>query len=227
MVKKIKFNKIIFSILISLMLTQLSIPAYAPLTFPDYIEHRPLVPVANLNLNYEEIVVSVRDGINMQFRDIIDGTSNTMVIDSIGYGIAEIDGEGYQATSAFIHQMSLNIRINNGFILGLSDGTIKELRAPVNITGTSILTLLTSEGRASFKGMIVGTVTFSDPGTLDILNLDLKFTGSALSNSNFIMVDIQGSIRSILTLDGLNPTFDLNLDAAGTILANDATWGRI
>jgi hypothetical protein len=57
MVKEINSKNIVFSILISLLVIQLSIPANSLEALPDRFERMRIEPVADLSLNYERIIV--------------------------------------------------------------------------------------------------------------------------------------------------------------------------
>jgi hypothetical protein len=87
--------------------------------------------------------------------------------------------------------MSLNIVIADAIRYG----------EPLQVNGKSSITILTPQGKILFKGVIRGTATYNDLGTLDTFTTNLKFIGSLSTQSSF-MIDLQNTFM-VLDMQGL------------------------
>jgi hypothetical protein len=222
MEREINFKKIFLSILISLMVLQLSVPVYAPAALPDRYERMPLEPVADLSLNYENVVArsitgSGFGGFNPDIRE------RSIVIDCIGYGIVSI---GFQSgdviNTEFLQKMSLNFQDNAA-------------NSEAVIRGKSDLAINTPQGILLFNGVLRGIATVDPGGPYEGVIFWMEFIGStsskpivlddtsgseSITNPLVISLSIQGTLtRTGTTPDGKYPTFDLTLETTGTVLS--------
>lgn len=193
------FCLIIFSFLIFA-----SIPVYAPARRPDYIDYMPVVPVADVSLDYQDIIIrSITGG---GWGGFVEETGQkSIIIDCISAGIVSITWTTTGSVGNFAQKFSLNVMIADSFRIG----------EPLEVTGRSNLTIFTSEGRFSFKGTIDGTITptsnFIDAISF-FMNLQYRagstqeYAGepSALHERLFLSLNIEGlvSIPSDVSASG-------------------------
>jgi hypothetical protein len=221
--RKISFKNMIYSVLISLMVLQLSIPVYAPhYTSFGRLVQMPLEPVADLSLNYENVVVRSITGSGFGGFDT-DIQNRGIVIDCIGYGVVSINLQPDDVIDAlFIQKMSLNFQ---------DDAANSE----AVIRGKSDLAINTPEGPLLFNGALNGIATVDSGGPYSGVIFWMDFIGSKSSKSNVfddssgsesfskplvLSLNIQGTLtRTGTSPDGKYPTFDLTLEATGTVLS--------
>jgi hypothetical protein len=174
---KSRSKTIFFSLIISLLIIQLSVPAYAPNRRPDYIEWMPLVPIGDVEMDPIHVTILSITGSgwggyspdtggsfgNISGQFAVGDNIRGIVIDCIGYGLMQITNpEGQQISYPTLQRMSLNVMIADSEETGL-----------IELTGHSNLTVITPEGRVSFKGILDGNGT-------------VKLDGDGAPKTNFI-----------------------------------------
>jgi hypothetical protein len=224
MEKEINSKKIFLSILISLMVLQLSVPVYAPhYTSFGRLVQMPLEPVADLSLTYENVVVRSITGSG--FGGVVqEPNEKSIVIDIISYGVVSIGLQPDDVIDAlFIQKMSLNFQ---------DDAANSE----AVIRGKSDLAINTPAGILLFNGQLQGIASVDPGGPYEGVIFWMEFIGlssskssvfddssgseSFASNPVVISLLIQGTLtRTGTTPDGKYPTFDLTLEeTTGTVL---------
>jgi len=219
--REISFKKMIYSILFSLILVQLSIPVYAPVAVSDRLDRMPLEPVADLSLTYEDVAVRSVTIEGSGFGGVVQETNQkAIVIDIISYGIVSIDFQSdVLVETQFLQKMSLNM--------------VKADIIEWVISGKSDLAINTPEGILVFNGAIQGIASVDPGGPYEGVIFWMEFIGSSsksgvfddssgseafASNPVVISLLIQGTLtRTGTTPDGKYPTFDLILVAAGNV----------
>ncbi|MHA2473076.1 MAG: hypothetical protein ACXAES_07575 [Promethearchaeota archaeon] len=202
------------------MVLQISIPVYAQFQdqtpifskiFDPDNENIPLKEIADLSFNYENI-------------DVRSITANAhpvhhIVIDCIGYGVVSIvlQPESPPINAVFVQRISLNI-------VGLRN-------TEVSIAGRSDLAIITPAGTLVFNGELQGITLIENKNVIfwmDFIGFSSSkssvfddSSGSEAFASNIVVISqlIQGALtRTGTTPDGKYPTFDMTLEATGTVL---------
>jgi hypothetical protein len=178
--RKISFKKMIYSILFSLILVQLSIPVYAPhYTSFGRLTLMPLEPVADLSLTYEDVVVRSITGSG--FGGVVqEPNQKSIVIDIISYGVASIELQPDDVIDAlFIQKMSLNFQDCAG-------------NCEAVITGKSDLAINTPAGIIIVNGQLQGLATVEPGGPYAGVIFWMEFIGLSSSKTS-IFDDSSGS----------------------------------
>jgi hypothetical protein len=178
--REISFKKMIYSILFSLILVQLSIPVYAPVTISDRFDRMQLEPVADLSLTYEDVSVRSVTIEGSGFGGVVgERNQKAIVIDIISYGIVSIDFESdVLVDTQFLQRMSLNM---------VKADIIEWL-----ISGRSDLAINTPAGIVIFNGQVQGIATVDPAGPYEGIIFWMEFVGSASSKTS-IFDDSSGS----------------------------------
>jgi hypothetical protein len=195
-------KRIMISLVISLFVISLSVPVYAPARRIDYIEHLPVVPVADISMDYNPDVVirSITGSGFGGFAEELRGKA--IVIDCIGYGVVNITNSEVSVSALFVQQFSLNVVFADAVRIG----------EPLDVAGRSNLTIFTTEGRITFKGIIYGNATFTDVGPLDyVVELELSLRGNS-SLGPLLSLQIHGTLTFFTD-------WNLSMTAEGQILA--------
>jgi hypothetical protein len=212
MIKQIYSRRIFLSILVSLLVIQLSFPVYAPVNPPNPISKMPLISVEDLLVDYTQVNVA---GVSP---DVINPAASIIYVRSTGQ-ITDAPTEGAAFTYSFFQRMALGFVIADAVRIG----------APLGVRGHSDLEVYTPEGILSFSGRIVGTADFDDAGPFwEELALNLQFSGLAkggsstggqtMINYQVISLDIQGTLTRIGNTPEGQPIFDLELQATGAFM---------
>lgn len=208
MVKEVNSKKIILSLIISLLVFQLSIPAYAPARRPDYIDYMPVVPVADVTLSYENI--NIRSITGSGFGGITpEPNERNIVIDIISYGFADfvLLDTGATINGFFLQKFELIVTVDE------SDRT----RESYDARGRTEIALFVPDLPADqsgmmFKGAFEGNLqTAGDDAQLFMIDLQ-----SILVSTETVSKDeAPDPFRDII--DGTSNTFYLKLDTNGLL----------
>jgi hypothetical protein len=209
-------KRIMVFLVISLFVISLSVPVYAPARRIDYIEHLPVVPVADISMDYNPDVVirSITGSGFGGFAEELRGKA--IVIDCIGYGVVNITNSEVSVSALFVQRFSLTVTIGDT-TYGIGD--------PLEVTGRSNLTIFTTEGRVTFKGTIDGIIV---PSTdfIDAISfiMDLQYRAGSTQEyagepSGIVASESSSRVFLSLNIEGLLSDSS-DVTASGLLLQN-------
>jgi hypothetical protein len=208
-------KRIMFSLVIGLFLISLSIPVYAPARRPDYIEWMPVVPVADVSMDYGGFVIRSITGSGWG-GFVGEPVGKAIVIDCIGYGIASITWTTSGSVGNFVQRFSLKVAIDDAIRIG----------EPLEVTGQSNLTVFTTEGKVTFKGTIDGTIV-PDSNFIDAISFLVALQYRAGSTQEYAGEPeaLQDRLFISLNIEGLvsNPS---DVSASGQLLSLEVGQNR-
>jgi hypothetical protein len=208
MVNEVNSKKIILSLIISLLVVQLSIPAYAPARRPDYIDYMPVVPVADVILSYENI--NIRSITGSGFGGISEvPNERNIVIDCIGYGFADfvLLDTGATRTALFVQNFELIVTVDESARTGRS----YDARGKTNIA-FFVPDVPSDQSGMMFEGRFEGNLqTAGDDAQLFMIDLQ-----SILVSTGTYSKDVASNPLKDIT-DGTSNTFYLKLDTNGLL----------
>jgi len=204
-------KRLVFSILISLLIIQLSLPAYAPPRRPDYIDYVPLSTIGDVSMNYENVVIRSITGSGFGGFYDDDTDFRNIIIDAIGYGSGTFTQSetGRTLTALFVQSIQLNIVVDTGSRETVLSGE------SFFVIGKSDITFLSSDfsNGIKFEGIFEGNLeTAGDDGQLFMIDLQSVFRSTQGFQANYPLDKFVNDEFFRDITDGTSNTLYLKLD---------------